>query len=103
MLLIAPWLNRFPFCSTTGGGKLDEGDKTEEGEDTAVMNNLMQDIQAGFIQRRLPDGGFKVGTAFYCIQHGNNGNSKKMFRAVYCFDLCFSTLVISKPATCLTH
>ena len=25
------------------------------------MNNLMHDIKEGFIQRRLPDGGFKVG------------------------------------------
>ena len=25
-----------------------------------VMNNLMHDIKEGFIQRRLPDGGFKV-------------------------------------------
>ena len=24
------------------------------------MNNLMHDIKEGFIQRRLPDGGFKV-------------------------------------------
>ena len=29
-------------------------------EDEVVMNNLMHDIKEGFIQRRLPDGGFKV-------------------------------------------
>jgi len=31
----------------------------EEGEERMVMNNLMHDIKEGFIQRRLPDGGFK--------------------------------------------
>ena len=41
-----------------GGGK--EGEKDEEGGETAVMSNLMHDIKEGFIQRRLPDGGFKV-------------------------------------------
>ena len=29
-------------------------------EDGEVMNNLMSDIQNGFVHRRLPDGGFKV-------------------------------------------
>ena len=32
----------------------------DEAEDKLVMNNLMHDIKEGFIQRRLPDGGFKV-------------------------------------------
>eukprot|EP00092_Neocalanus_flemingeri_P032005 GFUD01034784.1.p1 GENE.GFUD01034784.1~~GFUD01034784.1.p1 ORF type:complete len:1576 (+),score=438.20 GFUD01034784.1:631-4728(+) len=39
------------------GGAKDE-DK-EDGGDEVVMNNLMHDIKEGFIQRRLPDGGFK--------------------------------------------
>ena len=35
------------------------------------MNNLMHDIKEGFIQRRLPDGGFKVviiyfGSSYIC-------------------------------------
>lgn len=42
--------------SYSGGGK---DEKDEEGEETAVMSNLMHDIKEGFIQRRLPDGGFK--------------------------------------------
>ena len=29
-------------------------------EDSAVMNNIITDIKEGFVQRRLPDGGFKV-------------------------------------------
>ena len=44
--------------NTVGGGK-DEG-REEEGAETAVMSNLMHDIKEGFVQRRLPDGGFKV-------------------------------------------
>ena len=43
--------------SFQGNGKDDEKD---ESCDEAVMNNLMHDIKEGFIQRRLPDGGFKV-------------------------------------------
>jgi len=39
------------------GGAKDE-DK-EEGDDEVVINNLVHDIKEGFIQRRLPDGGFK--------------------------------------------
>ena len=35
-------------------------EEKEEGEDEVVMGNLMHDIKEGFIQRRLPDGGFKV-------------------------------------------
>merc|ERR1719410_966081 len=31
----------------------------DEAGDEVVMNNLMHDIKEGFIQRRLPDGGFK--------------------------------------------
>jgi len=37
------------------GGTKDE----EDGDDEVVKNNLMHDIKEGFIQRRLPDGGFK--------------------------------------------
>ena len=44
------------------GGAKDE-DK-EDGGDEVVMNNLMHDIKEGFIQRRLPDGGFKVRMLF---------------------------------------
>ena len=33
------------------------GEKDDGGEE--VMNHLMSDIQSGFVQRRLPDGGFK--------------------------------------------
>ena len=32
----------------------------EEGEEV-LKDNIMHDIKEGFIQRRLPDGGFKVG------------------------------------------
>lgn len=39
------------------GGQKEEG--AEDGDDEVVMNNLMHDIKEGFIQRRLPDGGFK--------------------------------------------
>merc|ERR1719244_1119905 len=39
------------------GGQKEEGG--EEGDDEVVMNNLIHDIKEGFIQRRLPDGGFK--------------------------------------------
>ena len=35
-------------------------DEKDEPGDEVVMNNLMHDIKEGFIQRRLPDGGFKV-------------------------------------------
>ena len=35
-------------------------EEREDVEDEVVMNNLMHDIKEGFIQRRLPDGGFKV-------------------------------------------
>ena len=35
-------------------------EEKEEGGDEVVMGNLMHDIKEGFIQRRLPDGGFKV-------------------------------------------
>ncbi len=44
----------------SGGGKEEKEGEKEEGEDEVVMNNLMHDIKEGFIQRRLPDGGFKV-------------------------------------------
>ena len=33
-----------------------------EGEETVLKDNIMTDIKEGFIQRRLPDGGFKVQT-----------------------------------------
>merc|ERR1712025_850714 len=39
------------------GGQKDEGEG--DADDEVVMNNLMHDIKEGFIQRRLPDGGFK--------------------------------------------
>eukprot|EP00094_Tigriopus_californicus_P000937 TCALIF_00907-PA protein Name:"Protein of unknown function" AED:0.65 eAED:0.93 QI:0/0/0/1/0/0.33/3/0/67 len=40
-----------------GDNKINDEDLEEE--DQEVMKNLMSDIQSGFIQRRLPDGGFK--------------------------------------------
>lgn len=40
-------------------------EEKDEAGDEVVMNNLMHDIKEGFIQRRLPDGGFKVGYR-YC-------------------------------------
>ena len=43
-------------------GTAKDEEKEDEG-DEVVMNNLMHDIKEGFIQRRLPDGGFKVGRA----------------------------------------
>ena len=36
------------------------GQNGQNDEDGEVMNNLMSDIQNGFVHRRLPDGGFKV-------------------------------------------
>jgi hypothetical protein len=50
----------YQITPTSGGGKEDKEGEKEEGEDEVVMNNLMHDIKEGFIQRRLPDGGFKV-------------------------------------------
>ena len=50
--------------SFAAGGR--DGDLVEEvdGEETVLKDNIMTDIKEGFIQRRLPDGGFKVQT-FY--------------------------------------
>ena len=45
------------LCNLIGVSKDEE---KEDVEDEVVMNNLMHDIKEGFIQRRLPDGGFKV-------------------------------------------
>ena len=36
------------------------GENHEDDDEDRVMNNLMSDIHAGFVHRRLPDGGFKV-------------------------------------------
>ena len=46
--------------SFAAGGR--DGDLVEEvdGEETVLKDNIMNDIKGGFIQRRLPDGGFKV-------------------------------------------
>ena len=46
--------------SFAAGGR--DGDLVEEvdGEETVLKDNIMTDIKEGFIQRRLPDGGFKV-------------------------------------------
>ena len=50
-------------ASTNGqsinGNKADGGGDNAE-ENGGVMNNIMSDIQNGFVHRRLPDGGFKV-------------------------------------------
>ena len=48
-------------------GTAKDEEKEEDG-DEVVMNNLMHDIKEGFIQRRLPDGGFKVGRAAISVQ-----------------------------------
>ena len=42
-------------------------EEKEDVEDEVVMNNLMHDIKEGFIQRRLPDGGFKVNVFLFSI------------------------------------
>ena len=74
-------------------------DKPED-EDTEVMKNLMDDIQSGFVQRRLPDGGFKVSSwpeknkknkrihlelpRFNCVSFfEGNGNGKKGSRIIF--------------------
>ena len=59
------WLMVFTGNLFASGGAKDE-DK-EDGGDEVVMNNLMHDIKEGFIQRRLPDGGFKVRLLVYFI------------------------------------
>merc|ERR1719285_1502043 len=43
--------------SFAAGGR-DDGVVEEEGEEV-LKDNIMTDIKEGFIQRRLPDGGFK--------------------------------------------
>ena len=43
---------------SSNGNKANGGDTGEE--NGGVMNNIMSDIQNGFVHRRLPDGGFKV-------------------------------------------
>ena len=49
-------------------GTAKDEEKEDEG-DEVVMNNLMHDIKEGFIQRRLPDGGFKVGRAAISVHN----------------------------------
>ena len=49
--------------STNGQSGHKEGDE----ENGGVMNNIMSDIQNGFVHRRLPDGGFKV--PYHVIYH----------------------------------
>ena len=44
----------------TNGNKEGGGGGTDNEENGGVMNNIMSDIQNGFVHRRLPDGGFKV-------------------------------------------
>ena len=44
---------------SSNGNKADGGGDNAE-ENGGVMNNIMSDIQNGFVHRRLPDGGFKV-------------------------------------------
>ena len=62
-----------------------EGNSKEEEKDEAgdevVMNNLMHDIKEGFIQRRLPDGGFKVRTIYFL-----SGPEVVSMLRQYCFD-----------------
>jgi hypothetical protein len=44
-------------------------------EEKQVMRNLMTDIQSGFVQRRLPDGGFKVRTSAHYIYWQSSGRA----------------------------
>jgi hypothetical protein len=52
LIFPSPHLTSFLFIIFLPG---DDDDKDE------LKDNLMRDIQDGFRQRRLPDGGFKVG------------------------------------------
>ena len=62
------------ILNITGASKDEE---KEDVEDEVVMNNLMHDIKEGFIQRRLPDGGFKVIIVyFYCSCIGPSETTK---------------------------
>ena len=62
-------------------------------EDEVVMNNLMHDIKEGFIQRRLPDGGFKVVIIYFrCSSICPSGATKdeKVNPVVYIqFTVCY--------------
>ena len=46
---------------------ISKDEEKDEAGDEVVMNNLMHDIKEGFIQRRLPDGGFKVNQSNFLI------------------------------------
>ena len=70
------------ILNITGASKDEEKDDVE---DEVVMNNLMHDIKEGFIQRRLPDGGFKV-VIIYIVDvltfcHLKPQKMKKIWRA----------------------
>ena len=65
---LTDWL-KIDFLSVGGGNvtsngtqptSTNDGQNKEDSEEGQVMNNLMSDIQNGFVHRRLPDGGFKV-------------------------------------------
>ena len=64
-LIIIPPLPTVNSLAASTNGQSINGNKADGGGDNAeenggVMNNIMSDIQNGFVHRRLPDGGFKV-------------------------------------------
>ena len=63
LIIIPPLPTVNSLTASTNGqssnGKADGGGDNAE-ENGGVMNNIMSDIQNGFVHRRLPDGGFKV-------------------------------------------
>ena len=67
LFIISDWLkSNFFFLHSVGVTSngtqqpTSNGQNKEDSEEGQVMNNLMSDIQNGFVHRRLPDGGFKV-------------------------------------------
>ena len=63
--------------SFAAGGQADVVE--EEGEEV-LKDNIMTDIKEGFIQRRLPDGGFKVQLSFifFSLDVQNKQSSPKI-------------------------
>lgn len=55
------------FSGLTGNNQTGINVTNGNEEDGQVMNNLMSDIQNGFVHRRLPDGGFKVQFFMYSL------------------------------------
>ena len=92
---------------------ISKDEEKDEAGDEVVMNNLMHDIKEGFIQRRLPDGGFKVikwnksrfvnvhWSGWFVTLTGSNVRNKQITMAAmdpllpWCFVLCVDCLVCS--------